>query len=223
MAKSKLEKFADIKTYPNVFYVSYEQGLKGYDGKGKWHKNYFKNENPVVLELGCGKGEYTVGLGQKYPAKNFIGVDIKGNRIWTGATTALEEQMRNIAFLRIRIDFLEAVFTPGEVSEIWITFPDPQPKKVKAKKRLTSPEFLAKYKNILKQDGILHLKTDSELLYQYTLEVIKENNYLLLDATADLYADEDEKYNEVKSIKTYYEKLFSSKGFKICYLKFKFA
>lgn len=206
--------------------MTYEESLSGFKMKGKWNSEFFKNDHPVVLELGCGKGEYTVGLAQRYPEKNFIGVDIKGNRIWMGAKHAIETRLENAAFLRTRIDFIEACFDKNEVSEIWITFPDPQPQQPRARKRLTSPQFLNRYKNIIKSDGLIHLKTDSHPLYEYTLEVIKENNYELLEHTDDLYGKREithfgDDLGEVGAIKTYYEKKFSDLGFKINYLRFR--
>jgi tRNA (guanine-N7-)-methyltransferase len=223
MAKRKLMKFAQVSAFDNCFFLSFEQSrAEGLPMKGKWRSDYFKNNNPVVLELGCGKGEYTVGLAKRFPAKNFIGVDVKGNRIWTGAKAALEEKMGNVAFIRTRIDFIEACFEKHEVDEIWITFPDPQPLKTTIRQRLTNMIFLDRYRNVLVKDGIVNLKTDSEFFYDYTREVIKENNLLELDATNDLYAAPSDRPAELTEIKTYYEKKFSEKGFKICYLKFKF-
>lgn len=187
--------------------------------KGKWNSHFFKNSNPLVLELACGKGEYTVGLAKKYPKQNFIGIDLKGNRLWRGAKTALEEKIQNAAFLRSRIDFIEKAFEQNEVSEIWITFPDPQPKK--ENKRLTSPLFLMRYKNVLPKNGIIHLKTDSRELYDFTLEVIASGKHTLLESTEDLYAnlDSDSKV-DAASQQTYYEKIFTKLGKKICYVKF---
>lgn len=222
MAKRKLKKFAEVNSFDNCFFLSFEQSqAAGLPLKGKWHKEFFKNENPIVLELGCGKGEYSVGLAKRYPDKNFVGVDIKGNRIWTGAKQAVDEKMNNVAFIRTRIDFIEACFEKNEVSEIWITFPDPQPQKTRERKRLTNMRFLNRYKNILKEGGIVNLKTDNEPFYDYTREVIKENKLPELDATNDLYANVNLRDEALTNIKTHYEKLFSEKGFKICYLKFK--
>jgi len=188
--------------------------------KGNWKRDFFKNENPIILELGCGKGEYTVGLAQRYPDKNFIGVDIKGNRIWTGAKTAIENNMNNVAFIRTRIDFIEACFANHEIDEIWITFPDPQPQKTRERNRLTNPMFIRRYTNILKQEGIINLKTDNKPFYDYTLEVIEAQKLKLLDNTDDLYVDTSKRDEALTTIKTYYEKKFSDLGFKICYLKF---
>ena len=222
MAKRKLKKFAEVNTFNNCFFLSFEQfKTTGLPLKGKWHSEYFKNNNPIVLELGCGKGEYTVGLAQRYHNKNFIGVDIKGNRIWTGAKTAVEQKMNNVAFIRSRIDFIEGCFNTGEVDEIWITFPDPQPQKTRVRNRLTNLMFINRYKNILKKGGCINLKTDNKPFYEYTLEVIKENQFELLDNTDDLYADTTKRDEALTSIKTYYEKKFSDLGFKICYLKFR--
>lgn len=220
MAKRKRERFAEVETFSNVFYVPFEESLTGIDKKGKWANYYFKNTGPIVLELGCGKGEYTVGLAQKYPDKNFIGVDIKGNRIWRGAKTSIENNIPNVAFIRTRIDFIERCFAANEVSEIWITFPDPQPAKGRAKKRLTAPVFLARYKNILNKNGIIHLKTDSALLYEYTMEVIKENKHTLLEATADLYATVNSELAEARAIQTYYENKFLKNNQPIHYIRF---
>jgi len=223
MAKRKLFKFAQVNSFSNCFHLSYEQSVKeGLPLKGKWNETYFKNSNPIVLELGCGKGEYTVGLAKRFPKKNFIGIDIKGNRIWTGAKAALEENLVNAAFLRTRVDFIETCFDKNEVSEIWITFPDPQPNKTTVKQRLTNVIFLNRYKNILKSEGLLHLKTDNEPFYMYSREVLKENNINELDATNDLYLNAETRPEYLTSIKTYYEKKFSDLGFKICYLKFRF-
>ncbi|MBL7917330.1 MAG: tRNA (guanosine(46)-N7)-methyltransferase TrmB [Bacteroidia bacterium] len=193
---------------------------KGFAQKGKWREQFFKNNNPIVLELGCGKGEYTVGLGEKNRNKNFIGVDLKGNRIWTGAKYALENKLDNIAFLRSRIDFIENCFEKDEVDEIWITFPDPQPQKTRARKRLTNIRFLNYYKKILKPGGIIHLKTDSTSLYEYTLEVLKENNFPIIWHTNNLYKDCPTDRKELIEIKTYYEKLFTERGEDIKYILF---
>ena len=222
MAKNKQKKFREVGSFDNCFFLSFEGSKEnGLPLKGKWHNEFFRNENPIVLELGCGKGEYTIGLAKRYPDKNFIGVDIKGNRIWTGAKTAINDKMYNVAFLRTRIDFIEACFAANEVSEIWITFPDPQPQKTRVRKRLTNMMFINRYRNIMIKGGIINLKTDSEPFYDFSREIIKENKLIELDATNDLYADPTKRDEELTNIKTYYEKLFSDKGFKICYLKYK--
>ena len=230
MAKHKLQHFAEIETFENVFHqVQHTEKVDDLELKGNWNREYFKNSNPLVLELGCGKGEYTLGLATNHPAKNFIGTDLKGNRIWRGAKTALENKMHNVAFLRTRIENISTCFATDEVDEIWITFPDPQPQKARIKKRLTSPPFLERYKKLLKPKGIIHLKTDNAPLYEYTLEVIKEHKLELLQGTNDLYAQlslhtAESTSNfppETFSIQTFYEKKFFDKGFKICYLRFR--
>lgn len=225
MAKRKLQRFAEIGTFTNVFQHSqYEQQISDFRLKGKWNQEYFKNDHPIVIELGCGKGEYTVGLAERFKDKNFIGIDLKGNRIWRGAKTAIENNMSNVAFVRSRIENIERLFATEEISEIWITFPDPQPQESREKKRLTAPTFLNRYKNILQNKGIIHLKTDNAPLYDFTLDKIKEYNYHLLQATNDLYKDVNHAHSEdsrdILSIKTFYERKFSELGFKICYLKF---
>jgi len=222
MAKRKLKKFAEVASFNNCFFLSFEDSKAGgLPLKGKWNEIYFKNNNPIILELGCGKGEYTIGLAERFPDKNFIGVDIKGNRIWTGAKTAIEKKMNNVAFIRTRIDFIDSCFDDNEVNEIWITFPDPQPQKTRIRNRLTNMMFINRYKKILFHDGIINLKTDNEPFYDYTREVVEENKLDLLDNTNDLYADRKNRDEALTSIKTYYEKKFSDLGFKICYLKFR--
>ncbi|MEN9303045.1 MAG: hypothetical protein RL264_1474 [Bacteroidota bacterium] len=220
MGKDKLVRFAAIKTFKNVFEPIVNQP---YEMAGKWRSEVFKNDHPIVLELGCGKGEYSVGMGRKFPDKNFIGVDLKGNRIYIGAKEALAENLENVAFLRTRIDFIENCFAENEVDEIWLTFSDPQPKK--PNKRLSSPPFIARYRKIMKSGGIVHVKTDSNVLFEYTEEQIKENNYECLELTWDLYGtlseDLDVDTKEILSIKTHYEKLFTSRGHVIKYCKFK--
>ena len=182
MGKDKLRRFALMEEFKNVF----QPAVGGvFPLKGKWRKEYFHNEHPIVLELGCGKGEYTVGLAKHFPNKNFIGVDIKGARMFIGAKEALENKMDNVAFLRTRIDFITDYFSEGEVDEIWLTFSDPQPKK--PRKRLSSPLFIERYRQILKPGGVIHMKTDSDILFEYTEEQIKENNYECLELTWDLY------------------------------------
>lgn len=218
---TKLEKFADVEKFPNCFFLSYGEREKGLALKGKWRENYFKNENPLVVELGCGKGEYSVGLARNNPGKNFIGVDVKGNRIWTGAKTALEEKLNNVAFIRTRIDFIEGCFSENEVDEIWLTFPDPQPQKTRARKRLTHPIFLSRYNKILKPGGLLHLKTDSTGLYEYSLESIAAFGWEKIFATNDLYANCPPGREELIRIKTHYEKLFTEKGERIKYCLFR--
>ncbi|OFY83221.1 MAG: tRNA (guanosine(46)-N7)-methyltransferase TrmB [Bacteroidetes bacterium RIFCSPLOWO2_12_FULL_35_15] len=222
MAKNKQKKFREVDSFDNCFFLSFEESREnGLTLKGKWHTQFFRNNNPIVLELGCGKGEYTIGLAKRFPDKNFIGIDIKGNRIWTGAKIAVDEKMNNVAFLRTRIDFIEACFAANEVSEIWITFPDPQPQKTRVRKRLTNMMFINRYKNLMVKGGIINLKTDSEPFYDFSREVIQENKLIEVDATNDLYADPTIRDEALTNIKTYYEKLFSEKGFKICYLKYK--
>jgi tRNA (guanine-N7-)-methyltransferase len=216
----KLEKFADVASFKNCFTLFFENISNGFSLKGKWRSEYFRNEQPLVLELGCGKGEYTVGLATARADKNFIGVDIKGNRIWTGAKAALETKLENVAFLRTRIDFIEYCFEKNEVDEIWLTFPDPQPQSTRARKRLTHPMFTNRYKKILKPGGLVHLKTDSTSLYEYTLETIAECNFNLIWHTNDLYKNCPSDRQELITIKTYYEKLFTERGEDIKYIAF---
>lgn len=219
MGKNKLARFEENLTFPNLFQVSYED-LKNnkFEMKGRWHEQFFGNDNPIVLELGCGKGEYTVALARKYPEKNFIGIDIKGARLWRGCKTSNEECMKNVAFIRTRIQLIEQFFAAGEVSEIWVTFPDPQPKK--PNKRLTSERFLSYYKNILSPDSTIHLKTDSYELYDYTLnEVIPQGNYQVVFATDNLYGTPCDL--EVCEVRTFYESMFLKEGKKITYIQFK--
>lgn len=186
--------------------------------KGNWSKNQFKNQNPIVLELGCGKGEYTVVLARNFPDKNFIGVDIKGARIWRGAKTAREKGLSNVCFLRTRIEFIESFFDKNEIEEIWLTFPDPQLKKNRIKKRLSGAMFLNSYRSFLKQDGSIHLKTDNLELHKYTLALLEKNKLPVLNVTSDLYSGVLP--NEFLSTKTYYEEKFLRHGIKITYLQF---
>jgi tRNA (guanine-N7-)-methyltransferase len=220
MGKDKIRRFAAIKTYENVFEPTIGEE---YEMKGKWHAEYFKNDHPIVLELGCGKGEYSVGLAKHFPNKNFIGVDIKGSRMFIGSTEAIEQKLDNVAFLRTKIDFITDCFEKNEVDEIWLTFSDPQPNK--PNKRLSSAPFVARYRNLLKKGGIVHMKTDSDLLFEYTVEEIKTNNYELLELTWDLYGELPENIDpqtrEIFHIKTHYEKLFTAKGSVIKYCKYK--
>jgi tRNA (guanine-N7-)-methyltransferase len=217
---NKLQKFADFEKFQNCSFLSFEKTEEGHPLKGKWREKYFNNNNPLVLELGCGRGEYTIGLAQRYNDKNFVGVDIKGNRIWTGAKFATENKLNNVAFLRTRIDFVEASFAQDEVDEIWITFPDPQPQKTREKKRLTHPNFLKRYFSFLKPGGIIHLKTDNTGFYEYTLEVIQQENLKLIYSSDDLYIHNPSGDEALTNIKTYYEKLFTDKGEKIKYCCF---
>ncbi|MDR1950826.1 MAG: tRNA (guanosine(46)-N7)-methyltransferase TrmB [Bacteroidales bacterium] len=219
MGKGKLAKFAENETFSNFFQPLYEHVVEnGFPMKGAWRTDFFKNNNPVVLELGCGKGEYTVGLGEKYPEKNFIGVDIKGARIWRGLKRTHEKNLKNVAFLRTRIHNINLFFAPNEIDEIWITFPDPQPKK--ENKRLTCRQFLDNYKNLLSPEGIIHLKTDDTLLYEYTLnDVVKNDNHRLLLHSDDLYK-KGNPHLEVMEIQTFYEQMWLDMGKKIKYIRF---
>ncbi len=223
MGKNKQFKFEEISKMQHVLEPTMETIVnKEIDYKGKWHSKYFKNNHPIVLELGCGKGEYTVGLARKYPQKNFIGVDIKGNRIYIGAKQALEEGLENVMFLRTKVEFIDSFFDQNEVDEIWLTFSDPQPKK--PNKRLTSSTFITRYKKMLKPEGVIHLKTDSDILFEFTENEIKEQGYECLFSTWDLYSNlgqltKDEQ--EILQLKTHYEELFSKKGARIKYCKFK--
>jgi tRNA (guanine-N7-)-methyltransferase len=220
---SKQEKFIEFDTFKNCFTLFFENISKGFLLKGSWHSDYFKNSNPIVLELGCGKGEYTIGLSENNHSKNYIGVDIKGNRIWVGAKYAIENNLNNVAFLRTRIDFIEHCFLENEIDEIWITFPDPQPQSTRKRSRLTNPLFLNRYKKILKKGGLIHLKTDSTSLYEYTLQAIEENKNLIIWQTDNLYQNCPDNRQELIQIKTHYEKLFTDKGENIKYICFTLA
>ena len=215
MGKDKLRRFAEIDTFKNVLQMD-----AGKPYQGRWGTDFFKNSNPLVLELACGKGEYTVNLAQIFPAKNFIGVDYKGNRIWRGAKTAIEDGIDNVGFLRIQIENLIEYFAPGEVDEIWITFPDPQPQLSREKKRLTAQRFLDMYKVLLKPGGYVNLKTDNDALHAYTVEKIEELGLKLHIRTEDLY--HSPYADEVLSIKTYYEKKYLQHDKNINYVKFSF-
>ena len=215
MGKDKLRKFAEVATFKNVVQLD-----AGKEYKGKWSSKFFGNDKPLVLELACGKGEYTVNLAKLFPDKNFIGIDYKGNRIWRGAKTALEEGIDNVGFLRIQIETILEFFDENEVSEIWITFPDPQPQDSREKKRLTNPKFLERYKFILKDDGIMHLKTDNDGFYAYTLEQIGLLGLPKFKETTDLYASD--LVDEVLSIKTYYERKYLAVDKNINYVQWTF-
>ena len=230
MGKNKLKKFAEMETFTNVFQCVAREldsmqkaqpqnaGHK-HNMAGHWHERYFHNENPIVLELGCGRGEYTVGLAARYPDKNFIGVDIKGARMWAGAKEAEMAGMKNVAFLRTNIEVITSFFAAGEVDEIWITFCDPQMKK--ATKRLTSTFFMQRYQQIMKPTGIIHLKTDSPFLYTYTTEMLRLNPYPVLCNTADLYGEtgENERLQDARALQTHYEKQWLDRGLTIKYIE----
>ena len=219
MAKRKLQRFAELKTLGNVIQPQIGYPPIDHALKGKWNADFFNNQNPIVLELGCGRGEYTVNMARHFPEKNFVGIDIKGARLWRGSKTAEEEGIRNAGFLRIPILRLESYFTKNEVSEIWITFPDPQPLISGIRKRLSSPRFLEIYQQILQPGGLIHLKTDNEGLYDYTYEWIREAGYEIAFDTKDLYQSGIE--DQILSIKTTYEEKYLKIGKKICYLKFR--
>jgi tRNA (guanine-N7-)-methyltransferase len=222
MGKGKLAKFADMETYENVFQYPYSvMEHVPFEMKGYWHEQYFHNDHPIVLELGCGKGEYTIGLAQQYPDVNFIGVDIKGARMWTGATQALNEGLKNVAFLRTNIEIIDRFFAPDEVQEIWLTFSDPQMKN--PRKRLTSTWFLERYRHFLIDGGIIHLKTDSNFLFTYTTCLVEHNQLPLLEKTDDLYhtSQLSTLTSQLLSIQTYYESMWIARGLNIKYMKFR--
>ena len=222
MGKGKLAKFADMETYENVFQYPYSVVEHvPFAMQGHWHDEYFHNQNPIVLELGCGKGEYTVELAKLYPDLNFIGVDIKGARMWTGATQALNEGLKNVAFLRTNIEIIERFFAEDEVQEIWLTFSDPQMKN--PRKRLTSTYFMARYRKFLTDGGIIHLKTDSNFLFTYTTYMVEKNHLPLEFRTENLYGDNNVQCSmfnvQLLSIQTYYESMWIARGLNIKYMK----
>ena len=241
MAKHKLERWHELGTFNNVIQPAKDgAGGKDHPIKGNWRKEIFRNENPIIIELGCGKGEYTTGLSAIFPDRNFIGVDIKGARMWRGAKTASENQSVNTAFLRTRIEFIDSFFCEDEADEIWITFPDPHPAKKNSNKRLTCPWFLNKYRTFLKDNGIIHLKSDNSELFNYTRRLISENQLELLMSTNDLYSGSGvdmaflkkifrysqneiggEVTDKILDIRTHYEKIFLKEGLKINYLAFR--
>ena len=220
-SKNKLKRFKENETFKNVIQPTREDLVeKEFILKGKWNSDFFKNENPIVLELGCGKGEYSVALGRKYPNKNFIGIDIKGARFWRGAKTALEENITNVAFLRTQIELIDYAFAQNEVDEIWITFPDPQIKYKRTKHRMTNREFLKRYKKILKPQGHVNLKTDSEFMHGYTLGLLHGAGHEIIYANHDVYKNEGSP-EEVTSIQTFYESQYLEQNKPITYIRFK--
>jgi len=218
VGKDKLKRFAETATFKNFIQPTQFYNSSDYALKANWSRDFFHNDHQLYLELGCGKGEYTVGLASRYPENNYLGVDIKGSRMWKGAKTAIEKNIENVGFLRTHIGQVEQFFGKDEVSGIWITFPDPQPQKPRTNKRLTSPPFLERYSKFLRKDAIIHLKTDNAPLFDYTLEVIIQYGYKLLYNTHDLYNTDLD--NEAKKIQTYYESIFLAEGKSICYLNF---
>tara|TARA_R110002051_G_scaffold56285_1_gene104459 strand:- start:44085 stop:44759 length:675 start_codon:yes stop_codon:yes gene_type:complete len=219
-SKNKLKRFKENETFHNVFQPSREELVDAvYKLKGKWRKDVFKNDNPIVLELGCGKGEYTVGLAKRFPNKNFIGIDIKGARFWRGAKTAIEDNIDNAAFIRTQIELITYIFEENEIDEIWITFPDPQIKYKRTKHRMTNLEFLERYKKVLKTNGLMHLKTDSEFMHGYTLGLLHGAGHEVLYANHNVYKLEGSP-EEVTEIQTYYESQYLAKDKAITYIRF---
>ncbi|MCR8666901.1 tRNA (guanosine(46)-N7)-methyltransferase TrmB [Aestuariibaculum sp. M13] len=220
-SKNKLRRFRENETFSNVYQPTRDELVnEEYELKGNWNQKVFKNDNPLVLELGCGKGEYSVALAQRYPDKNFIGIDIKGARFWRGAKTAVEENIPNVAFLRTQIELIEYAFGENEVDEIWITFPDPQIKYKRTKHRMTNAEFLARYKKILKEEGVVNLKTDSEFMHGYTLGLLHGAGHEVLYANHNVYKQEGSP-EEVTSIQTFYESQYLEQNKAITYIRFK--
>jgi len=220
VGKNKLARWAEMETFNNVIQPGEDAGFrKNHPIKGKWRSVFFHNQNPLILELGCGRGEYTIGLSERFPGNNYIGIDIKGARMWRGAKTAYEKKLPNVAFLRTRIEFINSFFDENEVDEIWLTFPDPQPGKRNSNKRLTCPWFLNNYREFLKDQGIVHLKTDNSELFYYTKTLAERNALKIIAAANDLYNERTE--DEILLIKTRYEDLFTKDGLKIHYLSFR--
>jgi len=246
VGKNKLARWTELGSYDNVIEpLIGEVSAKDHPVKGEWHQQIFKNTNPIVLELGCGRGEYTIGLANNFPGKNYIGIDIKGARMWRGAKTANEQGLANVAFLRTRIEFINSFFAPDEVDEIWITFPDPHPGGRNSNKRLTSPWYLNSYRLFLKDKGVVHLKTDNRELYDFTNKMLIYNNSDILISTEDLYSSDDKSvysrnkthshpevsdlsgtsgvnyFDSILSIRTHYEEIFLKAGLQITYLAFR--
>jgi len=218
-SKNKLKRFKENETFANVIQPTREEVVNDFSLKGKWN-TFFKNDNPIVLELGCGKGEYTVALAEKNPDKNYIGIDIKGARFWRGAKTALENKMDNVAFIRTQIELVDFIFAENEVDEIWITFPDPQIKYKRTKHRMTNASFLKKYHTILNENGVVNLKTDSEFMHGYTLGLLHGEGHEILHANHDVYKDYYSP-EDVVGTQTFYEKQYLEQGKPITYIKFK--
>ncbi|MEL6304302.1 MAG: tRNA (guanosine(46)-N7)-methyltransferase TrmB [Bacteroidota bacterium] len=218
-SKNKLKRFKENEGFSNVIQPTREEILNGFEWKGRW-REYFGNDHPIVLELGCGKGEYTVGLAQKFPEKNYIGIDIKGARFWRGAKSALEQELSQVAFLRTQIELVDQLFDSNEVHEIWITFPDPQIKYKRTKHRMTNPEFLVKYRQIMVPNGLVHLKTDSEFMHGYTLGLLHGQGCEIIYANHDVYRNEGSP-REVLDIQTFYEKRYLEEGKPITYVQFR--
>ncbi len=221
MAKKKLKRFAENKTFPHFLDRSYNELItKEFELKGKWANDFFKNTNPIILEIGCGKGEYTVGMAKNFPEKNFIGIDIKGARIWRGAKTIEEEKIENAAFIRSQAGLIDLWFAQNEISEIWITFPDPQPG-ARGNKRLTSPRYLKMFSKVLQTNGIIHLKTDSDFLYEYTVEMAKNEQHKIIGQTDDVYKSQIG--GPLTEIQTFYEQMWLEEGKTIKYISFQLS
>jgi tRNA (guanine-N7-)-methyltransferase len=220
LGKNKQARWTELKGFDHVIEPPFDEVFRhDHRMKGRWHSDWFGNKNPIVLELGCGKGEYSVGLAEMYPGKNFIGIDIKGARMWKGAKESYCKKLPNVAFIRTRIELLGSFFASGEIDEIWLTFPDPQPKRKREKKRLTGPFFLNMYRNFLKDKGIVHLKTDSRELFDYTFSLVKINGLEIITSSTDLYGQLPN--NPLLTIRTYYEEIFLKQGILITYLSFR--
>ncbi len=220
MGKNKLARWAELKTFNNVIQPGDSDRFeRDHPLKGNWNEKIFRNNNSITTELGCGKGEYTVGLALRYPGRNFIGVDIKGARMWRGAKIANENKIPNAAFLRTRIEFIDLFFSHDEIDEIWLTFPDPHPGKLNSNKRLSCPWFLNKYRNFLRDSGVINLKTDNTELYNYTKSIAERNCLDIIASTTDLHSEFEG--NDILSIRTHYEEIFINEGLKICYLSFR--